>query len=62
MPKLTKVCPECSVSVNVKKSVCDCGHTFVLKRKVSIDATRIYIIHVHVDLSNQILSYSTVRA
>ena len=40
MPKLTKVCPECSVSVNVKKSVCDCGHTFVLKRKVSIDATR----------------------
>ena len=40
MPKLTKVCPdsECSVSMNVKKSVCNCGHAFVLNRKVSIDA------------------------
>ena len=27
------MCPDCSVSVNVKKSVCDCGHAFVLKRK-----------------------------
>ena len=26
--------------MNVKKSVCDCGHNFVLKLKVSTDATR----------------------
>ena len=38
MPKLTKVCPKRSVSVNVKKSVCNCGHAFVLNRKISIDA------------------------
>ena len=25
---LTKVCEQCSTSVNVKKSVCVCGHTF----------------------------------
>ena len=26
--------------MNVKKSVCDCGHCFVLKHKVSLDAAR----------------------
>ena len=44
MPKLTKVCPECSVSVNVKKSVCNCGHAFVLKHQVSIDAKIVHCI------------------
>ena len=64
--------------------VCDCGHAFVLKHKVSIDATRkskrIVMIckrasespinacqgesyyTLHVDLSNQILSYITICA
>ena len=37
---LTKSCPECYAIVNVKKSVCDCGHCFVLKRKVSHDTAR----------------------
>ena len=37
---LTKSCPECQTVVNVKKSVCDCGHCFVLKRKVSYDTAR----------------------
>ena len=37
---LTKSCPECCAIVNVKKSVCDCGHCFVLKRKVSQDTAR----------------------
>ena len=40
MPSLTKVCPECGTSINVKKSACSCGHSFVLKRKVSHDTTR----------------------
>ena len=40
MPNLTKVCPECGTSVNVKKSACSCGHSFVLKRKVSHNTTR----------------------
>ena len=30
MPALSKTCPECNVNVNVRKSVCDCGHCFVL--------------------------------
>ena len=29
-----KVCPEYCASVNVKKTVCDCGHNFALKCKV----------------------------
>ena len=29
----TKKCPECFVSVNAKKSVCECGHSFAFKRK-----------------------------
>ena len=37
---LTKSCPECHAVVNVKKSVCDCGHCFVLKCKVSYDTAR----------------------
>ena len=37
---LMKACPKCCENINVKKSLCDCGHTFVLKRKASIDATR----------------------
>ena len=37
---LTKSCPECHTVVNVKKSVCDCGHCFVLKCKVSCDTAR----------------------
>ena len=36
----SKSCPECHIAVNVKKSVCDCGHCFVLKRKVSYDSAR----------------------
>ena len=40
MPNLMKACPKYCENVNVKKSVCDCGHTFVLKRKASINAIR----------------------
>ena len=40
MPGLSKACPECSANVNVRKSVCECGHCFVLKRKRSVDAKR----------------------
>ena len=37
---LTKSCPECHTVVNVKKTVCVCGHCFVLKLKVSYDTAR----------------------
>ena len=40
MSNLVKVCPECCASVNVKKTVCDCGHKFVFKSKVSFDSVR----------------------
>ena len=40
MPSLTKVCPECCTSVNVKRTACDCGHSFALRPKVSVNTTR----------------------
>ena len=40
MPRLAKICAKCSASVNVKKTVCECGYNFALKPKASIDATR----------------------
>ena len=36
---LTKVCPECCINVNLRKSVCKYGHCFTLKRKASVNAT-----------------------
>ena len=32
----TKVCAQCCAAVNIKKSACDCGYSFVLKRKTSL--------------------------
>ena len=40
MPNLTKACPECCKTVNVKKTVCNCGHSYALKPNVSLDKTR----------------------
>ena len=40
MPALSKTCPQCFTNVNVKRSVCDCRHCFVLKHKVFVDACR----------------------
>ena len=31
MTALTKTCPECHAFVHIRKSVCKCGHCFVLK-------------------------------
>ena len=31
--RFRKVCPQCNTIVHVKRSVCDCGHAFALKRK-----------------------------
>ena len=36
--RLTKLCPNCNVLVHVRKSVCECGHCFLLKRKASSNA------------------------
>ena len=40
MPALTKTCPGYHASVHVRKSMCDCGHCFVLKCKVSDSTVR----------------------
>ena len=32
---LRKVCPQCNTTVHVKRSVCDCGHAFALKKRES---------------------------
>ena len=40
MPALTKTCPKCNENIHVRKSVCDCGHYFVLKRKAFSKTTR----------------------
>ena len=34
----TKVCPQCCAVVNLRKSVCECGHYFVLKKKTSVNS------------------------
>ena len=39
MPALSKTCPECNSSLHVRKSVCDCGHCFVLKRSKVLSNT-----------------------
>ena len=31
--RLRKVCPQCGITVHVKRSRCACGHAFALKRK-----------------------------
>ena len=31
--RLRKVCPQCNTTVHVKRSVCDCGHAFTLKKR-----------------------------
>ena len=36
----TKVCTQCCAIVNVKDSICVCGHSFVLKRKALVRATK----------------------
>ena len=37
---LTKECTLCGATVNVKKSVCGCGHIVTLKRKAVATGTR----------------------
>ena len=43
---LTKSCPECQAVVNVKKSVCDCGHcTATNSTSVTIENPRIAAVY-----------------
>ena len=30
---LRKVCPQCSTVIHVRRSICECGHAFTLKRE-----------------------------
>ena len=32
-----KLCPQCGSMVMIKKSMCECGHSFILKKKKSPD-------------------------
>ena len=32
--RLRKVCPQCSTVIHVRRSICECGHAFTLKREV----------------------------
>ena len=34
--RLRKVCPQCSTVIHVRRSVCECGHAFTLKREARI--------------------------
>ena len=36
--RLRKVCPQCGITVHVKRSRCACGHAFALKRKALLTA------------------------
>ena len=38
--RLRKVCPQCNTVVYVKRSCCECGHVFTLKRKVQVSADK----------------------
>ena len=31
--RLRKVCPQCSTVIHVRRSICECGHAFTLKRE-----------------------------
>ena len=31
--RLRKVCPQCSTVIHARRSVCECGHAFTLKRE-----------------------------
>ena len=37
--RLRKVCPQCSTVVHARRSVCECGHAFTLKREARITAS-----------------------
>ena len=37
--RLRKVCPQCSTVIHVRRSVCECGHAFTLKREPRITAS-----------------------
>ena len=36
---LRKVCPQCSTVIHARRSVCECGHAFTLKREARITAS-----------------------
>ena len=36
--RLRKVCPQCSTVIYARRSVCECGHAFTLKREARITA------------------------
>lgn len=38
---LTKLCSECGIFVNLRQSVCECSHCFVLKRKASVNSSSV---------------------
>ena len=40
MSNVEKLCPACCASVNVKKKLCNCGHKFLVKRKVLSNTIR----------------------
>ena len=31
--RLIKVCPQCSTVIHTRRSICECGHAFTLKRE-----------------------------
>ena len=37
--RLRKVCPQCSTVIHTRRSVCECGHAFTLKREACIIAS-----------------------
>ena len=37
--RLRRVCPQCSTVIHVRRSVCQCGHAFTLKREARITAS-----------------------
>ena len=37
--RLRKVCPQCSTVIHARRSVCECGHAFTLKREARITAS-----------------------
>ena len=37
--RLRKVCPQCITVIHARRSVCECGHAFTLKREARITAS-----------------------
>ena len=50
---VTKVCPACSRSVHIRKTICDCGNVFIFKKCVSVCPKCSTSVHIRMATCNK---------